>query len=939
MAKWLIVLIGSINVFASEQDGEFDYFEKHIRPLLVTECYSCHSKAKKIKGGLRLDWMGGWQKGGDTGQAIYPGEPDRSLLLNAIQHRSEELQMPPKKKLSSKQIQSVTQWIAMGAPDPRTSSELSESQEQLDTKAARQFWAFQPFDPPKRPAVLASDWPLVELDFFTLAAMESNGIEASPDADVQTLLRRIHFDLTGIPPTIQEIRSFEAECGIDRQQAIHRVVEDLLSRTDFGIQWGRHWLDVARFSESTGGGRTLIMNEAWRYRDYVVDAFNQDKPYDQFIQEQIAGDLIPEGTLAQRQERMIATAFLLLGPTNYELQDKSVLEMDIIDEQLDTMGKAFLGLTIGCARCHDHKFDPITTEDYYGLAGILKSTRSVIHSNVSAWNSRPLPMSETQQAQAEKQAMQLTVLDQRIIELKSTLGLDAGQNPPVKAANLPGIVIDNSKAQLTGSWSKSTSVKNYIDTEYLYCNSGSGNKTATFAVNIPSTGRFEIRVSHTPNPNRSSKTLIKVRHADGETSHRINQKIRPLHDGYFVSLGFYDLQKGPNDLVEISNLGADGVVIADAIQIIAEGSTELREKDFIPGTPKNQNLKQAQQKLAKIENQRSAHIKQSIKPIKVIAAEESESTGDIPIAIRGNANQPGNKTPRRFIHVLQQSPTPPIASNESGRRQLAEWLSDKGNPLTTRVFVNRVWHHLFGRGIVSSVDNLGHMGRLPTNEKLLNHLASKFAAQGWSLKSLIREIVSSRTYQLSSSFDQDSEQSRDRENQFFGRQNRKRLPAESIRDSILTISAQIDSRLGGPTIKAGTKTEYGYKFEGTRRSIYTPVFRNTPLEILSVFDTADPNIVVGQRSTSSVSTQALYLMNSPFVREQSRQAARRLLSEDHATGQIQVEAAYLRAIGRLPSEKESRLVLDFLETGMDREKAWSQIFHSLFASIEFRHLN
>ena len=939
MARWITVWLSCISTLVAAQDTGIEFFEMRIRPLLVGECYQCHSKAEKIKGGLRLDWKGGWLAGGESGQAIYPGEPERSLLLKAIRHQSEDLQMPPKKRLSSEQIESVAHWIAMGAPDPRNQSELSTEQEQLDIRASREFWAFRPFTPPSRPSVSHADWPLKELDYFVLAAMESKGINPISDANDQTLLRRMHFDLNGLPPTIDEIQTFEANVQANRQRAIAKVSEDLLTRSDFGIQWGRHWLDVARFSESTGGGRTLLMNQAWRYRDYVIDAFNRNKPYDQFIREQIAGDLLPGGSLAERQERMIATAFLLLGPTNYELQDKIVLEMDIIDEQLDTMGKAFLGLTIGCARCHDHKFDPITTEDYYGMAGILKGTQSVIHSNVSTWNSRPLPMSASQEALVRVQSKEITALEQQIKEIKSQLGLASGELTPIKAEDLPGIVVDNSKAKLMGSWSSSTSVKNYINSEYLYAGPGVEEKRAVFPVNIPTAGRFEVRVSHTPNPNRSSQTLIKVRHADGEESHRINQKLRPALDGYFVSLGFYDLQQGSNDLVEISNLDADGVVIVDAIQIIAEGSSQPSQTVSVQESASTQDLDTVKDVLDQLVKQKDRLVKRAFKPTKVIAAAEAASSGDIPISIRGDANHLGKVTPRGFIQVLQSSESPVIEKTESGREQLAEWLGSESNPLSARVIVNRIWHHLFGRGIVSSVDNFGHMGRLPSNEPLLNHLAVRFVEQGWSIKTLIQEIMSSRTYQLDSSNNQNPEVSPDIENQLFGRQNRKRLSAESIRDAILAVSGQIDPRLGGNTIKPGTKIEYGYQFEGTRRSAYTPVFRNTPLEILSVFDFADPNIVVGQRSTSSVATQALYLMNSPFVREQSRHASKRLLSEDRTTDKARIESAYLRTIGRQPTEKEKQLILQFLKGRTDPEKAWAQVFHSLFASFEFRHLN
>ena len=936
--RWIqIAFIASgARLLGAQDPASFEFFEKHIRPIFVNECYSCHSQADQVKGGLRLDWKGGWQRGGDSGPAIAPGKPARSLLLTAVRYGDPDLQMPPKKQLTPQQVQALEEWIAMGAPDPRDTSSTTESETQRDLEAARAFWAFQRIGRPAPPTVKQGHWPKSELDYFVLKGLEDRGLEPANDASDLTLLRRLYFNLTGLPPRPDEIKAFEA--APHREWAIERIVDDLLSRPAFGERWGRHWLDIARFSESTGGGRTLLMKEAWRYRDYVISAFNDDKPYSEFIREQIAGDLLRSPSLAEKREHLVATAFLLLGPTNYELQDKTVLEMDIIDEQLDTLGKAFLGLTIGCARCHDHKFDPISTEDYYGLAGILKGTQSVIHSNVSTWNTRPLPLPPDQEALAGRQAKQLTALSKEIKTLKQALEPTEGTIRPIASTTLPGIVIDNAQAKLVGSWAHSSSVKNYVDTEYLYASAGNGEKRVTYPVSLKTPGPYEVRVSHAPHANRSSKTTITIHHRTGQTRQLVNQRKRPPLGGYFVSLGTFDFDAGDQEVVSITTAGSNGVVVADAVQLVPPGTPTPLALKMPQADEDSRERDERERRLRELETEHQALKQTAIQRTPIIAAQDGAAPSDIPIALRGDANNPGRTTPRSFVRVAHQGALPRIPESESGRRELAEWIASPDNPLTARVYVNRIWYHLFGRGIFPNLDNVGHMGQPPSNPALLEFLARRLIDSGWSTKSLIRDIVLSRTYRLDSDEHHPSARA-DLENTLFWRQNVRRLDAEAIRDSILSVSQELDFAIGGPTIKPGTKIEYGYQFEGSRRSLYTPVFRNTPLEILAVFDFADPNIVVGQRTQSSVATQALYLMNSPFVRDQAKAAADQLLKTPFPDQATRIAEAYLAALGRYPTPGEARLMTEFLARQDDATEAWAQIVHGLFASIEFRFLN
>jgi|TARA_B110000495_G_scaffold108741_1_gene93994 hypothetical protein len=927
----LTVLGGALGAADSADLAGLEFFEKKIRPVLVSECYKCHSKEKKVKGELRLDWRGGWQKGGESGAAIIPGRVGKSLLIQAIRHADADLKMPPKKKLSAAQISDFEKWVAMGAPDPRTTSEASAEEKELDLAAARKFWAFQPARKLPAPKVKQTDWPITDIDRFVLAALEAKGIGPVRDADDLTLLRRIYFDLIGLPPTPKQMAEFEKAANVNRQSAIENAVDALLASPHFGERWGRHWLDVVRFSESTGGGRTLLMKDAWRFRDYVVNAFNADKPYTEFIREQIAGDLIPGGTLEQQRERLTATAFLILGPTNYELQDKTVLEMDIVDEQLDTMGKAFMGLTIGCARCHDHKFDPIRTEDYYGMAGIFKSTKVVIHGNVSAWNKRPLPMSVQQSALAAKQKAAIGAKQKEIAALKKQLGGNAG---PLSVANLPGIVVDDLQAKLKGDWTRSTSNKGYVGANYIHDGAaGKGEKSVAYTVKIPGDGKFEVRVAYTHGTNRDAKVPVLIRHADGEVTKHIDQTKRPPIDGHFISLGTFDFLVGEWEAVMISTKGTTAHVIADAVQFLPKDAPDVAKP-----APKLKG-KTAQAMLKKMESELKALKKSAVKQPELIAADEGDNPGDIQIAVRGNAHNAGPKTPRSFIRVLNVGPAPKIAAQVSGRTELANWLASAEHPLTARVFVNRVWHHLFGKGLVPSMDNFGHSGRLPTNQALLDHLATRFVSEGWSTKKLIREIVLSRVYQLSSESGDLNQEQVDIENKLHWRQNRRRLQAEAIRDAVLSVSGQLNTKSGGDTIKPGTTTEYGYQFEDKRRSLYAPVFRNTPLEILAVFDFADPNLVVGSRTTSSVPTQALFLMNSPFIRAQATAAAQHLLLEKLPDNPARIRQTYRRTLGRNPTARERQIILNFLANEKDPAKAWPQIFHGLYASLDFRFLN
>jgi hypothetical protein len=417
------------------------FYEKSIRPLLAEHCYECHSaKAKRLRGGLRLDSEQGWLRGGDLGGAVKPGDPEESLLIAAVR-QDDELKMPPKGKLSQEQIALLTRWVAIGAPAPRgaaaspaAAAEQGSAGAGVDIERGREFWAFRPPADPRVPEVTDPEWARTGLDRFILAVLEAKGLAPAPVADRRTLIRRATFDLTGVPPTAAEIEAFLTDASPDAV-AFARVVERLLASPHYGERWGRHWLDLARYADSNGLDENVAHGNAWRYRDYVIAAFNGDKPYNQFVLEQLAGDLLPDAPapgvpLAVRHERLIATGFLCLGPKVLAEPDERKMEMDIVDEQVDTVGRTFLGLTLGCARCHDHKFDPIPSSDYYGLAGVFKSTRTMeTFKKVAKWHENSLADEDDLARKAthdQKVAAQKKAIDERIAEANQDLRADGG---------------------------------------------------------------------------------------------------------------------------------------------------------------------------------------------------------------------------------------------------------------------------------------------------------------------------------------------------------------------------------------------------------------------------------------------------------------------------------------------------------------------------------
>jgi len=923
---------------------QFEFFEKQVRPLLVERCYECHAE-KKQKGGLRLDSAAAVLKGGDSGPALVPGHPDQSKIIEGISWSDPDFQMPPKNKLAESEIAVLSKWIETGAADPRTNAEPAAPK--VGSAENSLHWAYQPLSdaPPPKPKNTA--WARNAVDHFILAKLEAKNIQPAPDAEPASLVRRAYYDLTGLPPTPEEINVFS---GSDPRKSFPELVDRLLASPRFGERWGRHWLDVARYGESVTL-RGLIFKDAWRYRDYVISVFNEDVPYDQFIREQISGDLLSSQDVALRQRQVVATTFLVLGNTNFEEQDKAQLRMDVVDEQLDTIGKAFLAQTFGCARCHDHKFDPIPARDYYAMAGILRNAQTLIDANVSTWVTVPLPLVPDEEKIYAEQEAKVAAVETEIKAAKETVRRLAGVSGETKSAGsrqiiqpeaLPGIVVDSAQAKAVGHWMHSQFSKNYIGDGYLHDeNSGKGEKTLTFIPEIKVAGKYEVRLAYVHSQNRSTNVPVTISHADGETTVHVNQQESPVLDGRFVSLGQFRFEKSGFASVLVANEGTTGHVIADAVQFFpldsADGAPKRAKSKSAPNGPQQAAADEVKSLEARLKKLRDSGPKRP----EVMSVREQAEIGDTQINIRGNVHNKGPTVPRGFLQVATVGPVPAIPDNQSGRRELADWIASSQNPLTARVMVNRVWHWLLGSGLVRTPDNFGKMGETPSHPELLDYLASCFIEDDWSVKKLIREIMLSHTYQLAGATADKtgSSAAADPENRLFGHANLRRLDAESIRDTILFVSGDLKLDMGGRTFDEGMASDFAFNSTEPRRSVYLPVFRNALPEVFEVFDFADPSMVTGVRNVSTVAPQALFLMNHPWVREQSRRTAQRLLASPATNDRDRVGRLYQMTVGRAPNAKEISIAMKNLAGEPDATEAWAQLVQAVFASIDFRYLN
>jgi cytochrome c553 len=759
------------------QAAHVEFFETKIRPIFVSHCYTCHSADTNPSGGLRVDDRNGLLTGGNSGPAVVAGDPEKSLLLRRVAHKDEKRRMPKEgEPLTEQQIADLTTWIKDGAawPPVKVPASLGKPKPFYE-KLKREHWAWQPLTDPKAPAVKDAAWPRDDVDRFLLAKLEASNLQPVGDADKAVLLRRVTFDLTGLPPTPAEIDAFVQDVSPD---AFAKVVDRLLASPAFGERWGRHWLDVARYGESTGPSRNIPYPHAWKYRDYVIDAVNADVPFDRFIQEQIAGDLLPSKTTAERDRLLIATGFLALGVKDVNQRFKVRFVMDNVDEQIDAVSRSVLALTVTCARCHDHKFDPIPTTDYYALAGIFTSTDNC-----------------------------------------------AGVRNKMGGGGL-----------------------DYYDPAMLVTLSGF----------VP------------PPAEQVEKLKVEV---------------------------------------------AEAKKAWDAIRDTPAGLEKAAD-----GFPKQRPFRL---KYEKLQADLAALTDPAAHGLAVHGVRDAKTIADTEVRIRGEAERWGPVVPRGFLTAFEVPGPPNLNTKQSGRLELAQWLTSPKNPLTLRVIVNRVWQHLFGHGIVTTVDNFGVTGDTPSHPELLDHLASRFIRDGWSVKKLVRSLVLTRAYQLGAE-STSAHLTADPANRLVWRHSPRRLDAEEVRDAMLATAGVLDPKrpAGSPAqrlqmIEMGdngseAKTIHQQADKDRHRSVYLPLLRGLTPHALEAFDPVEQTLVTGQRDTTTVPGQALYLLNSSFVRRQSLALAEQLLGAQDVADADPIRTAYRLTFGRTPTDKESKRARQFL---------------------------
>jgi len=793
-----------VELWRGRHDGSSDpplneeqlaFFEKRIRPVLANRCYECHSaESEDLGGGLLVDSRAAIRRGGANGPAVVPGDVGKSRLVEAVRYKNDDLQMPPDEPLSASEIADFERWVAMGAPDPRATATKYVGKP-IDVAAAREFWSLRRIVKPAVPAVKDEAWPVNDIDRFVLAKQEEQGLKPAADAEKRALIRRTTYDLTGLPPTAEEVAAFLAD---DSAQAFATVVDRLLDSPRYGERWGRHWLDVVRYADTAGDNSDFPVPQMHLYRDWVIDAFNRDLPFDEFVRDQLAGDLRGGATDEERNARVVATGYIA-NARRFGSRVDDYPQHLTIEDTLDNLGRTFLGTTLACARCHDHKFDPIPTKDYYALYGIFQSTRY------------PWPGIELEQRQRD------------------------------------------------------------------------------FVPLVP------------PGERAEAEQALAARRT------------------------------------EQSRLDKDVDKLKEAVKK-AEGD----EKKAI------------ETKLGEAERLAKEHRERPL-PFETAYAVADATPADAAVQEKGNPASSGDVVPRHFLTVLGGQEVQD-GDRTSGREQLAEWIVAEDNPLTARVMANRIWQHHFGRGIVPTPNDFGKQGKPPTHPELLDYLAATFREEGWSVKSMHRLIMLSRTYRQSA-IREAAAVARDPTNERLAGFPWRRLDAESLRDTLLILGENLDLSPAGPhpfpaehTWSFTQHNPFKAVYESNHRSVYLMTQRIQRHPYLAVFDGADPSTSTASRTTSTTPLQALYLLNDPFVHEQAGRVAERVARHADDEGG-RVSFAYGLLFARPATPEEVAVAGDFLARARSllsgegvspdeaESEAWRAYVRSLFRLNEFVYLD
>ena len=884
---WLAASTGR----AADPSG-IEFFETKIRPILSDDCYKCHSRqSEKVKGGLLLDTRDGLLKGGDTGPAVVPGEPDKSLLIKAVRYADENLQMPPKgKKLSPEKIAALEAWVKMGAPDPRT-NETSVAKLESIAQKSKTHWAFQPVKEPPVPAIKNKRFLQTPVDNFVLAKLEANNLKPSPAADKRTLIRRATFDLIGLPPKPEEVAEFIADKSPD---AFAKVIDRLLASPQYGERWGRHWLDVARYADTKG----YVFEEdrhypySYTYRDFVIRAFNEDLPYDTFIKEQIAADLMP---LGEDKRPLAALGYLTLGRRFINNIH------DIIDDRIDVVCRGMMGLSVACARCHDHKYDPIPTKDYYSLYGVFASSqepdKEPLLGTVPSTKAYEEYKAEHQKREDERnkfrhdkeEEMAATLRHQAgdyLLAVYDSHGSDKSEDAVAHDRKLDHGVLKRWKNGLE-NWAKTTNSMFIPWFEFAKL------PTTNFAVAAKDlASKFATNRETSINPAVAKAFAGEPPASMKEVSERYGKL-------------FIEIDKEWQKLPETSNAPArlpdDAHEILRQVLYAAEAPTNLPRHEFdrLYDVPTAQKLRALQRAVDELDATHPGA------PPRATALVDKEHPYNVQVFIRGNTDNRGPEVPRQFLEVLAGPNRKPF-QHGSGRLELAEAIASRDNPLTARVLVNRVWLHHFGAPLVATPSDFGLRSDPPVNPQLLDYLAARFMADGWSIKKLHRLIMLSSAYQQSSE-DNPAYAKIDPGNLLLWRMNRQRLEFESLRDTLLAVAGKLDLTAGGHAVDITTQPFTA------RRTVYGYIDRQNLPNLFRAFDFASPDTSSSRRFYTTVPQQALFLLNSPFVVEQAESLMSRPEVKAVTVEDKRIKLLYQLAFQRDPSREDLELGRQFLE--------------------------
>ena len=890
-----------------------EHFESNVRPLLVEACGTCHTKAES--GGLRVDSREALLKGGNSGPAIVPGKPDESYLLAAIRHAPNSPRMPKNgAKLSDQQIAAVAEWIRDGAVWPASATAATATpatpRERVITAEQRAFWSFQPLRAVEAPAVTRTDWARTDIDRFVLAKLEQAGLSPVASADKRTLLRRASLDLTGLPPAPEDIDAFEKDSSPD---AFAKVVDRLLASPQYGETWGRMWLDVARYGEDDprsldpmGRGYAPYPN-AYLYRDWVVKAFNDDLPYDDFIKAQIAGDLLDSKT---RARTLPALGLLGLGPWYYDNGAVEITKADERHDRVDVVSRGFLGLTVACARCHDHKYDPIPTRDYYALASVFLN---------SAYHEYPLaPQSEVDAFKGlekkieQKQKLLNEFLEVEGRQLGETLALHSAKylQAAWRVTGEPkepvGKVVDQEKLdyEVFDRWvaflAKPPRFYPYLkDWQAMIKEGGTAAEAKKLAEAFQV---LLVEVMFAKKEIDEENEIIRAKALPGTRK----KKPANLPNEFVTNDDFC-----PGCGLELKSLPTDQMQLWTDVfrRDLADGFDPAQPQEYIkPGVLMFRGWALERQLGA----DRRAHVEALRADIKSLQAalppkyayvhgvRDAEKPAVMRINLRGNPNRLGDDVAPHFLSVLNPA-APPLFKEGSGRLELAHAIA--AHPITSRVIVNRIWKGHFGTGIVDTPSNFGVNGERPTHPELLEYLANTFVSDGKSIKKLHRRIMLSQVYQLSTATNAINA-AKDSGNRLYWKANRRRLTAEQLRDSILLVAGTLDIKVGGPP-------ETLTPFYG-RRTIYGKLSRYRPDPFLQLFDFPAPTLSAEQRFATNVPLQRLFLMNSDFMQHQAELIARRVEAEPDT--RTRIRKAYRLVFGRDPNDAELAAGLQYVTT-------------------------